>query len=174
MSRISRSSRGYRSPVTDEPRETWPGQPFPLGASYDGLGTNFSVFSQVAESVTLCLIAEDGTEERVPLTEVDAHCWHEYVPGVGPGQRYGYRVEGPWDPANGLRCNSRKLLLDPYAKAVTGEVEWGQEVFGYDFDDPDQRNDLDSAGKVPVGVVHSPYFNWGDDRLLNTPLHETV
>ena len=178
MSRIGDEGNGYRSPVPDEtrpdPRETWPGQPFPLGASYDGLGTNFSVFSQVAEAVTLCLIDEDGTEEHVPLTEVDAHCWHEYLPGVGPGQRYGYRVEGPWDPASGLRCNASKLLLDPYAKAVTGEVQWGQEVFGYDWDDPDQPNDLDSAGKVPVGVVHSPYFDWGDDRLLNTPLHETV
>jgi len=161
-------------PVRDETRETWPGRPFPLGASYDGLGTNFSIFSEVADAVTLCLLDEDGGEERIPLTEVDAHCWHEYVPGIGPGQRYGYRVEGPWDPASGLRCNPGKLLLDPYAKAITGEVQWGQEVFGYDFDDADARNDLDSIGRVPVGVVHNPYFDWGDDRLLDIPLHESV
>jgi isoamylase len=160
--------------VPEQTRETWPGRPFPLGASYDGLGTNFSIFSEVAEAVWLCLLDDDGGEERIPLTEVDAHCWHEYVPGVGPGQRYGYRVEGPWDPAAGLRCNVNKLLLDPYAKAVTGEVQWGQEVFGYDWDDPDARNDDDSMGAVPVGVVHNPYFDWGDDRLLDIPLHESV
>ena len=89
--------------MREQTRETWPGRPFPLGASYDGLGTNFSIFSQVAESVTLCLLEEDGTEERIPLTEVDAHCWHEYVPGVGPGQRYGLRVHGPYDARAGLR-----------------------------------------------------------------------
>jgi len=160
--------------VPETTRETWPGRPFPLGASYDGLGTNFSIFSEVAEAVWLCLIGDDGTEERIPLREVDAHCWHEYVPGVGPGQRYGYRVQGPWDPGSGLRCNEHKLLLDPYAKAVTGEVQWGQEVFGYDWDDPDARNDDDSLGSVPLGVVHNPYFDWGDDRLLDVPLHDSV
>jgi len=160
--------------VPEQTRETWPGRPFPLGASYDGLGTNFSIFSEVAEAVWLCLLDDEGGEERIQLTEVDAHCWHEYVPGIGPGQRYGYRVEGPWDPASGLRCNVNKLLLDPYAKAVTGEVQWGQEVFGYDWDDPEARNDADSRGSVPVGVVHNPYFDWGDDRLLDIPLHETV
>ena len=161
-------------PARRGPRETWPGEPFPLGATYDGFGTNFSLFSEIAESVTLCLFDADGTEEQIPLTEVDGHCWHEYLPSVGPGQRYGYRVEGPWQPDEGLRCNSRKLLLDPYAKAVTGEVEWGEPVFAYDFDDPAVPNDLDSAGHVPMGVVHNPFFDWGDDRPLHTPLHETV
>jgi isoamylase len=162
------------APEDRAPRETWPGEPFPLGASYDGFGTNFSLFSEVAESVTLCLFDGDGIEEQIPLTEVDAHCWHEYLPSVGPGQRYGYRVDGPWAPDEGLRCNPNKLLLDPYAKAITGEVDWGEEVFGYRWDDHDARNDLDSAGHVPMGVVHSPFFDWGDDRLLHVPLHETV
>ena len=154
--------------------EAWPGRAAPLGASYDGAGTNFSIFSEVAEGVELCLVADDGTESRVPLEEVDAHCWHAYLPGIGPGQRYGYRVRGPWDPAAGLRCNPNKLLLDPYAKAVTGGVDWDPAAFGYVLGREDERNDADSAPHVPKGVVHSPYFDWGNDRPPNTPLHETV
>ncbi len=152
----------------------WPGQPYPLGANYDGLGTNFSIFSDVAEAVELCLFDEDGKEERAELTEVDALCWHGYAPNVGPGQRYGFRVHGPYDPPAGHRCNPSKLLLDPYAKAVDGEVRWGQAVFGYDFDDPEQRNDDDSAPFVPRSVVVNPYFDWGEDRHPRTPWHETV
>ncbi len=154
--------------------EAWPGRPYPLGATYDGAGTNFSVFSEVAERVELCLVADDGTERRIVLDEVDAHCWHAYLPGVGPGQCYGYRVQGPWDPAQGLRCNPNKLLLDPYAKAVTGEVDWNPACFGYVMGDEDARNDLDSAPHVPKGVVHNPYFDWGADRPPATPLHESV
>src|SRR5688572_6532434 len=101
--------------------QTWPGHPYPLGATYDGSGTNFALFSEVAERVELCLLHDDGTEQRVEVEEVDAHVWHVYLPGVDPGTRYGYRVHGPYDPANGHRCNPSKLLLDPYAKAIEGQ-----------------------------------------------------
>ncbi|MBI2708850.1 MAG: glycogen debranching protein GlgX [Actinobacteria bacterium] len=156
--------------------QIWPGQLFPLGASYDGAGTNFSVFSEVAERVELCLFDGTGTETRVPLTEVDAYCWHAYLPGIGPGQRYGYRVDGPWDPAQGLRCNPHKLLLDPYATAVEGEVHWDEAVFNRRFSDgPDgARNDADSAPHMPRSVVTNPFFDWGSDRHPGTPYHETV
>ncbi|MGH9063498.1 MAG: glycogen debranching protein GlgX [Acidimicrobiales bacterium] len=152
----------------------WPGQPYPLGATYDGMGTNFSIFSDVADGVELCLFADDGTETRVELSEVDALCWHGYLPNVGPGQRYGYRVHGPHDPARGHRCNPAKLLLDPYTKAMAGEVRWGQAVFGYSFDDPDSMNAEDSAPFVPRCVVTNPYFDWGNDRPPRTPWHDTV
>ena len=122
-------------------QEVWPGRPYPLGASYDGAGTNFSLFSEVAEAVELCLFDGEGNETRIPLTEVDGFCWHAYLPRVGIGQRYGFRVHGPWDPANGHRCNPNKLLLDPYAKAVDGGVDWHPACFPYDFGDPDRRND---------------------------------
>ncbi|MEX0836381.1 MAG: hypothetical protein WD010_09835, partial [Nitriliruptor sp.] len=111
--------------------QTWPGQPYPLGATYDGFGTNFSLFSETADRVDLCLFDEDGTETCVTLPEVTGFVWHGYLPSVGPGQRYGYRVHGPYDPARGLRCNPAKLLIDPYAKSVVGALDWGQPVFGY-------------------------------------------
>ncbi|MDH4366001.1 MAG: glycogen debranching protein GlgX, partial [Acidimicrobiia bacterium] len=153
----------------------WPGSPFPLGATYDGSGTNFSVFSEVAERVELCLFDEAGTESRIPLTEVTALCHHVHVPGVGPGQRYGYRVHGPWAPHDGIRCNPAKLLLDPYAKAVEGQVRWDPAVFGYRFGSDGRDIDTaDSAPFVPRSVVVNPYFDWGDDRPPRTPLHETV
>ena len=154
--------------------ESWPGRPSPLGASYDGAGTNFSLFSEAADAVELCLFDDAGTEQRVVLEEVDAFCWHAYLPGVGPGQRYGYRVHGPWNPSAGLRCNPAKLLLDPYARAIDGEVDWDQACFGYDFGAEDSRNDADSAPHVPKSVVHNPYFDWGNDRPPATPLHESV
>ena len=155
--------------------ELWPGQPYPLGATYDGFGTNFSLFSEAADRVELCLFADDGEERRVTLPEVSGHVWHGYLPTVGPGQRYGYRVHGPYDPANGARCNPHKLLIDPYAKAVDGELRWGQPVFGYTFGDPDgPANTEDSAGSVPRSIVASPYFEWGEDRHPRTPMHETV
>jgi len=158
--------------------ETWPGTPYPLGATYDGSGTNFALFSEVAERVQLCLL-DDGEDEAVvetcvDLVEVDAYVWHCYLPGVGPGQRYGYRVHGPWDPANGLRCNPAKLLLDPYAKATSGEIDWDPALFGYDFDDPEQRNDADSAPHMMHSVVINPYFDWQGDRPPRTPYHESV
>ena len=154
--------------------EAWPGRAYPMGATYDGAGTNFSVFTEVAEGVDLCLVADDGQELRVPLEEVDAHCWHAYLPGVGPGQRYGYRVHGPWDPAQGLRCNPNKLLIDPYAKAIAGSVDWDPACFGSVPGDDEARDDRDSAPHVPKSVVHSPYFDWGSDRPPGTPLHDTV
>ena len=149
--------------------ELWPGSPYPLGATYDGQGTNFALFSEGAERVELCLFDEDGEETRVPIVEVDAFVWHAYLPHVVPGQRYGYRVHGPHDPKDGKRFNPNKLLLDPYAKAVDGQVQWGQEVFGYDFGDPDSRNDADSAAQMMKGVVVNPFFEWAGDRLPKTP-----
>ncbi|MDQ3304928.1 MAG: glycogen debranching protein GlgX [Actinomycetota bacterium] len=153
----------------------WPGEPYPLGATYDGMGTNFSLFSEVAERVELCLFDDDGTETRVDLPEVSALCWHGYLPNLGPGQRYGYRVHGPRDLAAGHRCNPNKLLLDPYAKAVDGGTNWDEAVFGYTFGDPDgAANELDSASYVGKSVVPIPYFDWAHDRHPRTPWHETV
>ncbi|MGY2876820.1 isoamylase [Marmoricola sp. URHA0025 HA25] len=153
---------------------TWPGKPYPLGASFDGVGTNFALFSEVAEGVDLCLFDDDGAEQRVPLTEVDAYVWHCYLPAVRPGQRYGFRVHGPWDPAQGLRCNPAKLLLDPYARATTGEIDWDESLFGYRFGDPESRNDDDSAAHMLHGVVTDPYFDWEGDRRLEVPYADTV
>ncbi|OLR91318.1 glycogen debranching protein GlgX [Actinokineospora bangkokensis] len=152
----------------------WPGTPYPLGATYDGAGTNFALFSEVATRVDLCLFDPDGTEHRVRLPEVDGFVWHAYLPGVLPGQLYGYRVTGPHEPEHGLRCNPNKLLLDPYAKAVHGEVDWDQAVFGYQFGNPEQRNDEDSAAHTAKGVVVNPYFDWANDRPPKTPYNETV
>jgi glycogen operon protein len=152
----------------------WPGHPYPLGATYDGSGTNFALFSEVAERVELCLFDPDGTETRIEVTEVDALVWHAYLPSIQPGQRYGYRVHGPWDPARGLRCNPAKLLLDPYAKATTREIDWDQSLFGYTFGDEDSRNDEDSAAHMTLGVVINPFFDWEGDRRLNIPYNESI
>ena len=160
--------------MADETPSAWPGDSYPLGASYDGTGTNFALFSEVAEQVDLCLFGDDGTEIRVALPETDAFVWHGYLPGIGPGQRYGYRVDGPYDPATGRRCNPAKLLIDPYAKAVEGEVRWDPAVFAYPFGSPDGLNDADSAAFVPRSVVTSPYFDWDTDRPPRIPYHETV
>jgi len=153
----------------------WPGKPYPLGATWDGVGTNFSVFSEVAERVELCLFDAEGRETRVDLPETTAFIWHGYLPNIGPGQRYGYRVHGPWDPENGHRCNPNKLLLDPYGKSVEGQVRWDEAVFPYRFDEPDtSRNDADSAPFMPKSVIISPYFDWGADHPPLTPWHETI
>ncbi len=149
--------------------ETWPGSAYPLGATFDGSGTNFALFSEVADRVELCLFDEDGAETRVEVTEVDAFVWHCYLPTIQPGQRYGYRVHGPHDPAQGLRCNPNKLLMDPYAKATSGDIEWNQSLFGYNFGDPQSRNDDDSAAYMQKSVVITPYFDWEGDRRLNIP-----
>jgi glycogen operon protein len=154
--------------------EIWPGDPYPLGATYDGAGTNFSLYTEVADKVELCLFDEDNVESRVPLTEVDGFIWHGYLPGIGPGQRYGYRIHGPYDPARGMRCNPAKLLLDPYAMAIEGGVTWNEAVYGYRFGHPETRNDLDSAPYVPRSVVINPFFGWGHDRPPATPYHDTV
>jgi glycogen operon protein len=152
----------------------WPGDAYPLGATYDGAGTNFALFSELAESIELCLFDDDGHESRVRLLEVDGFVWHAYMPGVGPGQRYGYRVHGRYVPAAGYRCNSAKLLLDPYAKAVEGAVDTDPAVFSYPFGHPDEREDSDSAPHVPRSVVINPYFDWDLDRPPRTPYHQTV
>lgn len=155
--------------VTDDSIQSWPGTPYPLGATYDGSGTNFALFSEGAEKVELCLFDAEGTETRVRLFEQDAFVWHCYLPKVVPGQRYGYRVYGPYDPGAGKRFNPNKLLLDPYAKAIEGQVQWGQAVFGYNFGDPNSRNDEDSAAAMPKGVVINPFFDWTGDRHPRTP-----
>ena len=143
----------------------WPGHAYPLGATYDGAGTNFTLFSEVAERVELCLFSARGKETRVTLPEVDGFVWHGYLPSVEPGQRYGFRVYGPADPARGLRCNPPKLLVDPYAKALDGPVTWDEAVFGYPFGDPEGRND-DGLGEV------RPEVGGGQPvlRLGNRPL----
>ncbi|MGW4422806.1 glycogen debranching protein GlgX [Streptosporangium sp. NPDC004631] len=155
-------------------REIWPGEAYPLGGTWDGAGTGFSLFSEVAERVELCLFGDDGREERVDLPEVDGFVWHGYLPGITPGQRYGYRVHGPHDPSRGHRCNPAKLLLDPYAKAVEGGLTWDESLFSYSFTDPATRNDDDSAPFMPKNVVVNPFFDWGNDRLPRTPYHQTV
>ncbi|MEV4254346.1 glycogen debranching protein GlgX, partial [Spirillospora sp. NPDC049652] len=155
-------------------REVWPGDAFPLGATWDGSGTNFGLFSEVAEQVEVCLFEADGKEERIVLPEVDGFVWHGYLPGVGPGQRYGYRVHGPYTPETGDRCNPAKLLLDPYGKAVEGEVRWHEALFSYRFGDPDELNTDDSAPYMPKNVVINPFFDWADDRPPRTPYHQTV
>ena len=152
----------------------WPGNPYPLGATYDGGGTNFALFSEVAERVELCLFDDDGTETRIDLPEREALVWHGYMPRIVPGQRYGYRVHGPYDPANGLRCNPSKLLLDPYAKAIDGHNDWNQALFSYNFGDPDSHNGDDSAAYAQKSVVINPFFDWGNDRPLRIPFHQTV
>jgi isoamylase len=153
---------------------TWPGNPYPLGATYDGSGTNFAIYSEAAELVQLCLFDDDGVETCVDLLEVDAYVWHAYLPTVQPGQRYGYRVHGPYDPAKGLRANPKKLLLDPYAKATAGEIDWDEALFAYDFGDPDSRNDKDSAPHMMMGVVINPFFDWQGDRPPKYSYDETV
>jgi len=112
--------------------QIWPGTAYPLGATWDGSGTNFALFSEVADRVELCLFDDAGTETRITLTEVDGFVWHCYLPSVGPGQRYAYRVAGPYAPSQGHRCNPAKLLLDPYGKAVDGELRWDQAQSGLD------------------------------------------
>ena len=154
--------------------DIWPGNPYPLGATYDGAGVNFAVFSEVATRVELCLIDDDGTEKRIELTEVDGYVWHAYIPGILPGQRYGFRVHGPYDPQNGHRCNSSKLLLDPYAKAIDGQIDGHESLYSYRFDDPNAFNDLDSLGHTMLSVVVNPFFDWGHDRPPRREYHETV
>jgi glycogen operon protein len=151
----------------------WPGTPYPLGATYDGTGTNFALFSEIAERVELCLYDDDGTETVVPLRERDAFVWHGYLPSIGPGQRYGYRVHGPFEPEQGHRCNPAKLLLDPYSKAIEGAVDWDEACFSYTFADG-SFNDTDSAPHMPKSVVISPFFDWDNDRHPRTPYNETV
>jgi len=157
----------------------WPGRAFPLGATPVAGGTNFAVASEVAEAVELCVIGETGdggrSEERVALQEYDAGVWHGFVPGLGVGTRYGFRVHGPSDAGRGLRCNPAKLLLDPYAKAVHGELAWDERIFGYTWaDGPDSVNRLDSLDAVPLSVVVDPALGPGEDSPPRTPYADTV
>ncbi len=152
----------------------WPGDDYPLGATYNGVGTNFALFAERATRVELCLVDEHDTEQRLRLEERQSGVWHTYLPMVGPGQRYGYRVHGPWDPAQGLRFNPQKLLVDPYAKAISGMPDGSQAVLGHRADDPDARDTTDSFGHTMLGVVTSPYFDWTSDRQLRHPYNETV
>jgi isoamylase len=154
--------------------DLWPGQPFPLGATPTDTGTNFAVASDIALGIELCLFDEAGAEQRVSLVEQDAGIWHGFVPAIGPGQRYGYRVSGPYEPRLGLRCNSNKLLLDPYARAIVGDVTWGTEVLSYPPGDPDGFSSLDSAPFVPRGLVISGEFEWGEDAPPVIPYSDTI
>jgi len=158
-----------------------PGSPFRLGATpgeHLGVaGTNFALASSVATGVTLCLFDAAGAETQIPLTETDADIWYGFVPGIGPGQAYGYRVDGPWNPGQGLRCNPAKLLLDPYARAVAGTVTFGPEVLGQDATDPAKPSTLDSAPHVPRSLVVDPAFSWQDGdrrwrRYADTVIYE--
>lgn len=154
-----------------------PGSMYPLGASYDGAGVNFALYSQVAQKVELCLFDEDDAETRVEMTEQNSYVWHNYIPGLQPGQRYGYRVYGPYDPANGLRCNPNKLLLDPYAKAIEGNIDGDESLFSYWFKSPDDNtamNDLDSAAHTMKSAVINPYFDWGNDQHPYISYHDSV
>jgi len=161
--------------------DTLPGTPFPLGATpgeqFGIAGTNFAIASSMADSVTLCLFDSSGTESQIPVRDNDADVWHVFVPGVGPGQAYGYRVGGPWDPARGQRCNPAKLLLDPYAKAVSGSVTFGPQVLGQDQADPAKPSTLDSAPNVPRSLVADTGFSWTDGnrpwyRYADTVIYE--
>ncbi|GAB4085873.1 glycogen debranching protein GlgX [Myceligenerans cantabricum] len=161
--------------------QTWPGRPYPLGATFDGTGTNFALYTGVAERVELCLVSDDGGETRVDVTEVDAHVWHVYLPGVGPGTRYGYRVHGPYDPVRGHRCNPAKLLLDPYAKAMDGDLDGDPALFSYPLDRPAESTardavptTSDSARHTMTSVVVNPFFDWGHDRPPATDYHDSV
>ncbi|WP_058233869.1 glycogen debranching protein GlgX [Devriesea agamarum] len=154
--------------------QIWPGHSYPLGATFDGSGTNFALFSEIADRVDLCLIAEDGSEQRIEITEVDAYVWHVYLPSVQPGQRYGFRVHGPYDPSAGHRCDPSKLLLDPYAKAIVGMASDHPSLFSYDFEDHTQRHEEDSAAHTMLSVVVSPYFDWGNDHPPAHEYHDSI
>ena len=160
--------------MLNAPTQIWPGSRAPLGATFDGSGTNFALYSAVATKVELCLFDREGNENRIELTEVDNDVWHCYLPGIVPGHHYGYRVYGPYDPANGHRCDPSKLLLDPYAKAISGTVKNDPSLFSYDFTDPTQRNEEDSADYTMRSVVVSPFFDWGRDRPPAHPYNETI
>ncbi len=155
----------------------WTGKVYPLGATWDGKGTNFALFSEHATSVELCLFDQNEREHRLPLHEGNNFIWHGYVPSIAPGQRYGYRVHGDWAPDRGHRFNANKLLIDPYAKAIEGDVQHGAEIFGYDWASPNgdlSFSERDDAQLMPKCVVVDQSFDWGGDQLLQTPWNETV
>lgn len=160
--------------------QPWPGKPSPLGATYDGWGTNFALFSKIATAVELCLFNDPGDaveSNRLQLRHHHHHIWHTYLPGIKPGQLYGYRVHGPYEPQKGLRCNSHKLLLDPYAKAIVGNVTYNSSIFGYVKNHPDADLSMsveDSASSMPKCLILDGFFDWGQDKRLNIPWNQTV
>lgn len=160
--------------------EIYPGKPYPLGAIWDGKGVNFSIYAEQATAVHLCLFdgdAADAEETAIPLTERTHHIWHGYVPGLAPGQCYGYRMDGPFEPAAGQRYNRHKLLLDPYAKAIAGPLDAHEAHLGYETDHPDEDlsfSKQDSAPYMPKSVVVDPHFDWQGDKQLNIPFRQTV
>jgi len=158
--------------MTAPESQVWPGRPYPLGATYDGSGTNFAVYSGVADQVELCLFDHDDKERRVALSCGTGQIWHAYLPDCGPGQCYGFRVYGPWDPGRGLRCNPNLLLVDPYARAISRGLKWNPALRGHD--DHDAMSTIDTAPYTFRSVVAQPYFDWGNDRRLDTPWNETV
>jgi glycogen operon protein len=164
----------HHDPAKLAPPHACAGADYPLGAHPDGDGTNFSVFSRIAERVELCLFDGAGLETRVDLPEKTGYIWHGYLPGIGPGQRYGYRVHGPWDPAHSLRCNPHKLLLDPYARAMEGQVRWGDSIYGHVRGYPLIRQESDSAADVPRSIVVASDFDWGNDVRPRVPDSEMV
>src|ERR1700730_4996045 len=162
------------------PLKIWTGHPYPLGATWMGNGVNFALFSAHATSIDLCLFDDlDAVQEtlRIPMAEQTDQVWHVFLPDVRPGQLYGFRVSGPYEPARGLRFNSSKLLLDPYAKAIAGEIMWADEMFGYVVGDKNEdltRDFRDDAWGMPKCVVVDSAFDWRDDRRPNIPLHQSI
>ena len=160
-------------------RAILPGRPYPQGATWDGTGVNFSIYSEGATGVELCLFDDPASAQcrTIPIHERSGHVWHCCVPGVRIGQYYGYRIHGPYEPEKGMRFNPAKLLIDPYAKAITGRVDWNAPVFGYELGNPDEDlklDECDDAAAVPKGVVVSAEFDWGNDAPPLTPLHDSV
>ncbi|HEX2958455.1 MAG TPA: hypothetical protein VHO70_16585 [Chitinispirillaceae bacterium] len=156
----------------------WPGYSYPLGATWNGAGVNFALFSEYATSVELCLFDSSGKEiAKIQMEDNTDQVYHLYLPDIRPGQLYGYRVHGPYDPSRGLRYNHNKLLIDPYAKAIAGDISWNDSVFGYKKGDPNidlSFDERDSAPFVPKSVVVDSSFAWGNDTLPKTPLHKTI
>ena len=152
----------------------WPGSAYPLGATYDGEGTNFAIYAENADRVELCLFDDENNEIRYRLEEITAFTHHGYLPGVQPGQRYGYRVHGPWSPRDGLVFNPAKLLLDPYSKAIEGQVQWGDSVFAHQLAHPDRISETDSAPAMPRSIVVDGAFDWGADQRPERPLYKSV
>ena len=158
----------------------WPGDPHSLGATWDGNGTNFALFSENATAVFLCLFDEQDNEMQLRLPEVSNYVWHGYLPGIGPGQRYGFRIEGPYTPETGHRFNAKKLLIDPYTRAIAGDFQHGSAIFGYpigEITQPDREldcSDLDDAALIPKCIVVDPRFDWEGDQPLQTPWHQTI
>lgn len=174
------AGRRFAAGFTGRTIEAWPGKPYPLGATWDGTGVNFALFSEHATSVELCLFSHSRAKRekaRIRLTEHTDQVWHAYLPGIGPGTLYGYRVSGPYDPKAGHRFNPAKLLLDPYAKSLAGTVKWNDAAFGYTIGHAEMdlsQDSRDSASYVPKSIVVDPAFDWEGDKAPRTPWHETL